>query len=96
MYNSAMKFPSSTCIPLFWLAMTLTAPVRAEVYVIPSGGGDVAGRLGTMRVVDEETLLAVARQYNLGYEEMRLANPNVDFWLPQPGAEVVLPTQHIL
>jgi L,D-transpeptidase ErfK/SrfK len=64
--------------------------------VIPPGGGDLAGRLGTTRVEDQETLLKVARQYDLGYEEMRLANSQVDFWLLEPGTEVILPNLHIL
>jgi len=96
MYNSSMNVVLNIHISLFCLALALVTPAHAEVYVIPPGGGDVAGRLGTMHVQNEETLLPVARQYNLGYEEMRLANPQVDFWLPAPGAEVILPTQHIL
>ncbi|MDH3978308.1 MAG: L,D-transpeptidase family protein, partial [Gammaproteobacteria bacterium] len=38
----------------------------------------------------------LARIHRLGYEEIRLANPDVDTWLPGDGTEVMLPTQYIL
>jgi L,D-transpeptidase ErfK/SrfK len=44
----------------------------------------------------ENTFSAIGRQYNLGYEEMRRANPGVDQWLPGEGTPIYLPTQTIL
>jgi L,D-transpeptidase ErfK/SrfK len=44
----------------------------------------------------ENTFSAIGRQYNLGYEEMRRANPGVDQWLPGDGTPIYLPTQTIL
>ncbi len=44
----------------------------------------------------ENTFSAIGRQYNLGYEEMRRANPGVDQWLPGEGTAIYLPTQTIL
>ena len=44
----------------------------------------------------ENTFSAIGRQYNLGYEEMRRANPGVDQWLPGEGTAIYLPTQAIL
>ena len=44
----------------------------------------------------ENTFSAIGRQYNLGYEEMRRANPGVDQWLPGEGTPIYLPTQAIL
>ena len=44
----------------------------------------------------ENTFSAIGRQYNLGYEEMRSANPCVDQWLPGEGTPIYLPTQSIL
>lgn len=43
-----------------------------------------------------ETLLDVARRADVGQNEMRLANPQVDRWLPEEGSEVTLPTFYIL
>jgi L,D-transpeptidase ErfK/SrfK len=44
----------------------------------------------------ENTFSSIGRQYNLGYEEMRRANPGVDQWLPGEGTPIYLPTQSIL
>lgn len=44
----------------------------------------------------ENTFSAIGREYNLGYEEMRRANPGVDQWLPGEGTAVYLPTATIL
>ncbi len=45
---------------------------------------------------EEDTLLDVARAYDVGYVEMRAANPGVDPWLPGKGRELIVPTQHLL
>jgi L,D-transpeptidase ErfK/SrfK len=44
----------------------------------------------------EDTLSDIARRFDVGYEEMVLANPGVDPWLPEVGREIVIPTQFIL
>jgi L,D-transpeptidase ErfK/SrfK len=44
----------------------------------------------------DDTLPDIARRFDVGYEEMLLANPGVDPWLPGVGREVVIPTQFIL
>jgi len=45
---------------------------------------------------EEDTLLDVARAYDVGYVEMRAANPGVYPWLPGKGRELIVPTQHLL
>ncbi len=54
------------------------------------------GQLTTVRSLYEDTLVDIARVHGLGYEEIRLANPDVDAWLPGEGTEVRLPTQFVL
>lgn len=44
----------------------------------------------------EETLLDIARQYDIGQLEIMQANPNVDRWLPVDGEEVILPSRYII
>ena len=44
----------------------------------------------------DDTLPDIARRFDVGYEEMLLANPGVDPWLPGVGREVVVPTQFML
>lgn len=50
----------------------------------------------TYRASYQDTLLEVARRFNLGYVEMVAANPGTDPWIPGEGTEVVLPTVHLL
>lgn len=68
----------------------------AQAYILPPGNAGLVGRTETIRVSDQETLADVARQYNLGHDEIRLANPEVEFWLLSEGTEVVLPRRHVL
>lgn len=56
----------------------------------------VIGELRTTQSMYEDTLVDIARVHGLGYEEIRLANPAVDAWLPGEGTEVRLPTQFVL
>ena len=44
----------------------------------------------------EDTFVHLARDYNLGFTELRAANPYVDPWLPGAGTDLVLPTMHLL
>ena len=44
----------------------------------------------------QDTLLDVARRYDLGYVELVAANPGVDPWLPGADRRIVLPTRHLL
>ncbi|MFZ5492500.1 MAG: L,D-transpeptidase family protein [Pseudomonadota bacterium] len=57
---------------------------------------DVVGRLRYTTVQGEETLLDIARAYDLGYDEILAANPGVDPWTPPVGQRVLLPTAHVL
>ncbi len=45
---------------------------------------------------DSETLVRLAIQYDLGYNEIVAANPDIDPWYPGKGTKVVLPTSWIL
>ena len=50
----------------------------------------------TYRAAYQDTLPAVARKFGLGYVEMVAANPGTDPWLPGAGANLVLPTVHLM
>lgn len=57
---------------------------------------DVVGETGRHVISGEETLLELARRFDLGFVELLTANPGVDPWVPAPGTEIVLPTAHVL
>jgi L,D-transpeptidase ErfK/SrfK len=59
-------------------------------------GQDLLGETQVIFARYENTFSAIGRQYNLGYEEIRSANPGVDQWLPGEGTPIYLPTLSIL
>lgn len=54
------------------------------------------GEMKEIRAEYEDTFVHLARDYNIGFVEMRAANPYVDPWLPGKGTKLILPTLHIL
>jgi L,D-transpeptidase ErfK/SrfK len=56
----------------------------------------VIGEMTSHRIRQGETLLDVARYYDLGINEIADANPGVDLWSPKVGSTVVVPTQWVL
>ena len=56
----------------------------------------IVGYVQKVEVGKDDTLPDIARRFDVGYEEMLLANPGVDPWLPGAGREVVVPTQFVL
>jgi L,D-transpeptidase ErfK/SrfK len=61
----------------------------------PAGDG-VLGVVRTHRVAPGESLIEIARAYDLGYREIADANPGLDPFVPGTGATVTLPTAWIL
>ncbi|MFP4129232.1 MAG: L,D-transpeptidase family protein, partial [Halorhodospira sp.] len=59
-------------------------------------GVDIVGEVQTARASAEETLLDVANRYAVGYEQVRMVNPEVDTWLPGVGTAVRIPSRYIL
>jgi L,D-transpeptidase ErfK/SrfK len=57
---------------------------------------DLIGIVSTVTTQEQDTLLDLARDNDVGYVEIRAANPGIDPWLPGAGRTVVLPTAHIL
>jgi L,D-transpeptidase ErfK/SrfK len=58
--------------------------------------GRVIGEDRRITIEEGDTLVDLARQYNVGYQAMSLANPEVSLWAPRPGTEVVIPGRHLL
>lgn len=81
-------------------ALVLTAlwasVAGAETFPLPPPDQDVIGEIRTTKARQEDTLLDIARAFDLGYQEIIHANPTVDRWLPGKDTQVVLPTRFIL
>lgn len=77
-------------------APTIHEPVATHVFTLDSPADEVIGELQVTTLQGDDTLPDIARRFNLGYEEIARANPDVDPWLPGEGREIVLPTQFVL
>ncbi len=71
-------------------------PARAARGPVSPAGPVMVGELTRHIARHEDTLVELARLYNVGYTELRAANPDVDPWLPGEGAEILIPTAHLL
>lgn len=80
---------------LLVLTAAVTLPVSAETFSL-NDNNDLIGGFSVARAEHADTLLDIARNNSLGYAEIKLANENVDTWLPGQGQEVVLPKRYIL
>ena len=56
----------------------------------------VIGQVRTYRVRKGDTLIDLARYFDLGYNEILDANPAIDPWVPPVGATILLPTEWVL
>jgi len=89
--------PRSGALCLAALIVVCAIPIRAHAVVWPLvPDDDVVGELITDRLRAEDTLVDMARMHNIGHREIRAANPELDPWLPRPGAEVLVPQLHVL
>jgi L,D-transpeptidase ErfK/SrfK len=74
-------------------------PLTAYVVPTPRRGAEsqtVVGAVRTVTVRDGDTLLDLARLYDLGFDELQDANPGVDPWVPPVGARITIPTAFVL
>lgn len=84
---------------LFALSLGVAAPslqAAAPVYLLTPDSPDLIGELGQTTTIYEDTISDLARNFDQGYREMRLANPRVDSWLPGTGTEVLVPSMYVI
>ncbi|MGD8568220.1 MAG: L,D-transpeptidase family protein [Gammaproteobacteria bacterium] len=80
----------------FCMLIALCPPLWASVYMLPENGDNVVGHIQYRYVTGDETLLDIARMFDLGYNEIMAANPGVNPWVPKDNYRVVVPTQFVL
>ena len=85
---------SRLAVLLVALVVFVTVATAGELPL--SADSQVIGENTTIVAEHRDTFVALARRYDLGFEELVRANPNVDPWLPGEGTEIVLPTQFVL
>lgn len=71
-------------------------PAQGDFFERPPPGIDVVGVEAVTYATAEDTLADIARRYDQGHEEIRIANPEVEFWLPGDGTRVTVPSRYVL
>jgi len=77
-------------------AVPRSAPLLTRHFDGVAPDTEVLGTVQALFARHENTFVQIAREYNLGYNELRQANPGVDVWLPGEGTPVYLPTMTIV
>jgi len=77
------------------MLLTLGTTARAAEYWV-ADNEEVVGELQHIKARYEDTFVALARTYNVGFESLRRANPGVDAWVPGEGTEITIPTRFVL
>lgn len=57
---------------------------------------DYIGGIQTYVTKYEDTMIQIARNYNVGFVELRAANPYLDPWMPGANKKILIPSMHIL
>ncbi|AMD00345.1 L,D-transpeptidase family protein [Halomonas chromatireducens] len=106
MKNPTLAKRTLRAAALFGLVALLSATAYAnesdEERTLPRGHfllpeeGNMIGTAYTVTVDEGETLIDIGRRHNVGYDEIRMANPDVSIWAPFAGTEVVIPARYIL
>jgi len=82
-------------ILLLWTALN-AGFTRADTFIQPPDDIDVIGSLQFIQAHENETLLDIARNNDIGQKEILIANPDVDRWLPKNNPVVRLPKRYVL
>jgi L,D-transpeptidase ErfK/SrfK len=88
--SSVYLWAGLTCMSL------LATQVQAVTLSMPAPGDELVGEIIYVRAKYEDTLIDIARDHSIGQDEMVMANPKVDRWLPGRNTPVLLPSQYIL
>tara|TARA_R110002096_G_scaffold5863_18_gene27048 strand:+ start:427 stop:1539 length:1113 start_codon:yes stop_codon:yes gene_type:complete len=72
------------------------APLGTRYFAAVAPTAEVLGTTQVLFARHENTFSELARRHNLGYQELRDANPAVDPWLPGAGSPVFLPTMSVM
>jgi len=92
-----LRSPFTASAPFFsLLAAFWTAQVCSASFPLPPVDVDLIGQTSVVAARHEDTLLDIARRFDIGQDEIVLANAEVDRWLPGEGTEVLIPSRYIL
>ena len=76
--------------------LAFCVPLHAERYPLPAENESMIGQMAIISAKESDTFLAIARRFGIGFQEIVIANPTVDPWLPGEGTQIIIPSQYIL
>jgi L,D-transpeptidase ErfK/SrfK len=96
--DTSQMYPLRNIVLASFLVLTLqfSSFAKADELILPPADVDLIGEIRYAEAQHEDTLLDIARRYNLGRDEIVNANPGVDTWLPGEGTRLMLPTRYII
>jgi L,D-transpeptidase ErfK/SrfK len=80
----------------FILLFTVSNSDASGVFPLDDPGQIIIGANRTYTIKDEESLVELAMEYGVGYNEIVAANRDVDPWVPDKGTKILLPTSWLL
>ena len=83
-------------LQIIFLALFACFTCVADTFTLPPEDLDLIGGIGYTNARKDDTLLDIARRFDLGQDEIIEANPEVDRWLPGENTLVYLPKRYIL
>jgi L,D-transpeptidase ErfK/SrfK len=97
MGHSPAPRPSSLIFTALITALLCLGSGQAVARSFPiDPGQNAVGRVETYITRDEDTLLDVARSYDLGFTELMASNHGIDPWVPHAGKRIVVPAFFLL
>ncbi|MDC9725244.1 MAG: L,D-transpeptidase family protein [Gammaproteobacteria bacterium] len=72
------------------------SPLNATTFTLANDETRIVGHNLIVLSHEEDTLLDIARRFDIGYNEIVTANPELDPWLPGAGQRVLVPNRFIL
>ena len=82
-------------LPLFFFGLAPQKANALSAFTIEESR-TVYGAIKSVKAGRQYTLLDMAREYDLGYNQIVAANPRLDPWMPPEGADVLVPTIFVL
>ena len=86
-----MRIPQ---ILVLFFSLLAESTIADTYYYRP--GEDVIGNISIHTIKDGDNFLQLAQTFQVGFNELVDANPDVDPWIPVQDAQIIIPTQYVL
>ena len=83
-------------IILLYILLSPSYLAASGAFPIYDEDTSLIGKISRLILTNDETLIELAREYDVGYNEIIEANKNIDPWVPGKNAGIVLPTAWLL